>query len=73
MQVTALHELHQEVREDMALIKKTTDEEKEKTKQFNIMNKMHGDQKQNIAETRDAEPKTEKKTAGNGSTPRDKR
>ena len=73
MQVTALHELHQEVRKDMALIKKTKDEEKEKTKQFNIMNKMHEDRKQNIAETRDDKPKTEKKTAGNGSTPRDKR
>ena len=73
MQVTALHELHQEVRKDMALIKKTKDEEKEKTKQFNIMNKMHEYRKQNIAETRDDKPKTEKKTAGNGSTPRDKR
>ena len=57
----------------MDLIKKTKDEEKEKTKQFNIMNKMHEDRKQNIAETRNDKPKTDKKTAGNGSTPRDKR
>ena len=37
------------------------------------MNKMHEDRKHNIAETRDDKPKREKKTAGNGSTPRDKR
>ena len=61
VQVTALHELHQEVRKDMALIKKIKDEEKEKNKKFNIMNKMHEDRKQNIAETRDDKPKTEKK------------
>ena len=57
----------------MAIIKKTKDEKKERKKQFNIMNKMHEDRKQNIAETRDDKPKTEKKTAGNGRTPRDKR
>ena len=73
MQVTALHELHQKVRKDMALIKKIINEEKEKNKQFNIMNKIYEDREQNIAETRDDKPKTEKKTAGNGSTPRVKR
>ena len=73
MQVTALHELHQKVRKDMALPKKTKDEEKEKTKQFNIMNKMHEDRKQNIAETREDKSKTEKKTAVNGNTPRARR
>ena len=42
-------------------------------RQFNIMNKMHEDRKQNIAETREDKSKTEKKTAVNGSTPRDRR
>ena len=37
------------------------------------MNKIYEDREQNIAETRDDKPKTEKKTADNGSTPRDKR